>query len=64
MKEYGIVGDNVVHYNFPADLQPALERFLKVSSYPSYRLVGPDGSLIDVDVDVRNLDGLVKLLKQ
>lgn len=63
INEYGIQGENVVHYNLPADRQQELERFLKVSGYPSYRLVGPDGNLIDANVDARNLDTLIKLLK-
>lgn len=62
VEEYGIVGENVVHYNFPVEQQKALERFLKVKSYPSYRLVSPDGNLIDADVDARNLEGIMKIL--
>ncbi|MDE7420348.1 MAG: TlpA family protein disulfide reductase [Muribaculaceae bacterium] len=62
VEEYGIVGENVVHYNFPVEQQKALERFLKVKAYPSYRLVSCEGNLIDVDVDARNLESLMKLL--
>lgn len=62
VQEYGIVGENVVHYNFSVAQQQALERFLKVNSYPSYRLVSPDGNLIDADIDARNLEGLMKIL--
>ncbi len=64
VEEYGIVGENVVHYNFPVEQQQALERFLKVSAYPCYRLVDPDGNLIDADVDARNIEGLMKLLNR
>lgn len=63
-EEYDISGDNVEHYNLPAEQQEALEKFLKVSSYPAYRLVDPDGNIVDVDVDGRNLDDLVKVLKR
>ena len=38
------------------------ERFLNVKAYPSYRLVSPDGNLIDAYVDTRNLKGIMKLL--
>lgn len=61
-EEYEITGENVVHYNFQVVQQQALERFLKVNAYPSYRLVSPDGNLIDADIDARNLEGLMKLL--
>ncbi|MDE6522257.1 MAG: hypothetical protein K2L17_05520, partial [Muribaculaceae bacterium] len=62
VEEYGIVGENVVHYNFPVEQQKALERFLNVKAYPSYRLVSPEGNLIDADVDARNLESLMKIL--
>ena len=62
VEEYGIVGENVMHYNFPVEQQKALERFLNVKAYPSYRLVSPYGNLIDAEVDARNLKRLMKLL--
>ena len=38
------------------------ERFLNVKAYPSYRLISPDGNLINADVDARNLESLMKIL--
>lgn len=53
INEYGVTGENVVHYNLPDNLQNMLEGYLGVNSYPSYRLVNTDGSLIDVQIDMR-----------
>lgn len=62
--KYGLEGDNIVHYNLPSDQQRALETFLNVHSYPSYRLVDRDGDLLDLDVDARNLPALEELLRK
>ena len=37
------------------------EKFLKVNVCPSYRLVSPEGNLIDAEVDARNLEGIMQL---
>lgn len=63
IKEYGISGENVVHYNLPAAQENEIERYLKVPHYPFYRLVDKDGDLLDVDVDVRDLNATEKLLQ-
>ncbi|MDO4819043.1 MAG: thioredoxin-like domain-containing protein [Prevotella sp.] len=63
IKEYGISGENVVHYNLPAAQENEVERYLKVPHYPSYRLVDKDGDLLDVNIDVRDLDATEKLLQ-
>lgn len=54
INEYGVTGENVVHYNLPDNLQSMLENYLMVNSYPSYRLVNTDGTLLDVKVDMRS----------
>ncbi len=64
IKQYNLLGDNVVHYNLPEDQQAAVEQFLKVNSYPTYRLIDKDGNLLDVNADVRDLDSLETVLKQ
>ena len=63
IKEYGISGENVVHYNLPSAQENEVERYLKVPHYPFYRLVDKDGDLLDVDIDVRDLDATEKLLQ-
>lgn len=62
--KYGLEGDNIVHYNLHSDQQKALETFLNVHSYPSYRIVDRDGDLLDVEVDARNLPALEQLVRQ
>ena len=64
IKEYDLTGDDIVHYNLPADQQRAIERFLDVHSYPSYRLIDRDGTVLDVNADPRDLEGLVRLLEK
>ncbi|MBO5014871.1 MAG: TlpA family protein disulfide reductase [Bacteroidaceae bacterium] len=63
IKEYNVTGDNVVHYNLPGEQQSAVENFLKVNGYPTYRLIDRNGNLLDVNADPRNLDALENLLK-
>ena len=62
IKEYNVTGENVVHYNLPADQQSAVEHFLQVHSFPTYKLIDRDGKVLDVNADPRNLEGLAKLL--
>ena len=56
IKEYEVTGDNVVHYNLPNEQQSAVENFLKVNQYPTYRLIDRNGNLLDANADPRNLD--------
>ena len=62
IKEYNVTGENVVHYNLPADQQSAVEHFLQVHSWPTYKLIDRDGKVLDVNADPRNLESLAKLL--
>ena len=63
IKEYNVTGDNVVHYNLPEEQQSAVENFLKVNGYPTYRLIDRNGNLLDVNADPRNLDAFENLIK-
>ena len=63
IKEYNVTGENVVHYNLPADQQSAVEHFLQVHSWPTYKLIDRDGKVLDVNADPRNLEALAKLLE-
>ena len=38
-----------VHYNLPAEQQEAVQRYLNIRSYPSYRLIGKDGQIYPLD---------------
>jgi hypothetical protein len=63
IKEYNVTGDNVVHYNLPAEQQTAIERFLGVNGYPTYKLIDRYGNILDVNADPRDLNALEFLLK-
>ena len=64
IKEYNITGDNVVHYNLPSAQQKAVENYLQINGYPTYKLIDQDGNLLNVNADPRNLNALEGLIKQ
>lgn len=64
IKEYGVTGDNVVHYNLPQEQQSAIESFLKVNAFPTYKLIDKEGNLLDVNADPRILDSFENMLKR
>ncbi len=64
IKEYNVSGENVAHYNLPSKQQSAIERHLGVRAFPTYKLFDRDGNMLDFNIDARNLDSLVQLLKQ
>lgn len=53
IKEYHLDGENNVHYNLPAEQQSAIERYLSVTGFPTYKLFDKSGKLCDGDVDAR-----------
>ena len=63
IKEYNVTGPNVAHFNLPQEQQSAIERYLKVNSFPTYKLVAPQGNVLDMKVDARNLKGLEEVIK-
>ena len=64
IKQYNLLGPNIVHHNLPLEQQRAIERFLKVQYYPYYKLIDRNGQVLDLDVEARDLEGLVRLLEQ
>ena len=63
IKEYNVSGDNVTHYNLPRQQQSAIESYLGINAYPTYKLFDREGNLLDIKVDARNLDYLESLLQ-
>ena len=63
IKEYNVTGDNVVHYNLPTEQQAAIEHYLGVNSYPTYKLIDRNGNILGVNADPRDLNALENLLK-
>jgi len=64
IKEYEVLGDNVVHYNLPKDQQQAIEHFIGVKAFPTYKLIDRDGNVLDVNADPRDLEALARLLEK
>ena len=64
IKEYEVLGDNVVHFNLPYGQQQAIEHFLNVTGFPTYKLIDRDGTILDVNADPRNLEALARLIEQ
>jgi len=58
-----VTGENVVHYNLPEVQQRAIENYLNVHGFPTYKLIDELGNILDVNADPRDLDGLENLLK-
>ena len=48
IKEYNLTGPNCVHYNLPSGQQRAIEKFLKVDSFPTYKLIDKQGNIHDL----------------
>ena len=51
IEKYNVKGNNVFHYNLPVSQQSEIELFLKVTGFPSYRVVDRHGNLLDVNAD-------------
>ena len=64
IKEYNVVGPNVVHYNLPKAQQSAIEHYLNVHSFPTYKLIDREGNVLPLDVSAHDLDGLARLLEK
>jgi thiol-disulfide isomerase/thioredoxin len=57
IKEYDLTGENCVHYNLPAAQQRAVEEFLKVESFPTYKLIDKQGNIHDLEwLHTSNMD--------
>ena len=64
IKMYDVTGDNVVHYNLPIEQQKAVEQYLNVNAFPTYKLIDRKGTILDADADHRNLEKLARLLER
>ena len=63
IKEYNVTGDNVVHYNLPEAQQKAIENFLKVDAFPTYKLIDKEGNILDVNANPTHTDAFARLVK-
>lgn len=49
IKEYNLTGENCVHYNLPEDQQSAIEHYLNVNAFPTYKLIDKQGNIHNFD---------------
>ena len=49
IKEYNLTGENCVHYNLPEDQQSAIEHYLNVNAFPTYKLIDKEGNIHNLD---------------
>lgn len=61
---YGLTDENCVHYNLPKNQQNAIERFLDVHAFPTYKLFDKAGKMIDGEHEPYNLDALKRVLRE
>ncbi|MCQ2259448.1 MAG: redoxin, partial [Bacteroidaceae bacterium] len=64
IKEYDLLGDNIVHYNLPDALQYAIQNFMSIYQYPTYKLVDKQGNILDVNANPLELNSMVEFLKK
>ncbi len=62
IEQYDVKGENCFHYRLPSEQQDALENYLGINAYPSYRLIDPEGNLLKVNASPHDLDALKKIL--
>jgi len=61
--EYNLTEPNCVHYNLPADQQQALEQYVGLTGYPTYRLFDKQGNMHHLNwTDDENLPEFKKKL--
>ena len=46
IERYHLAGEHCIHYNLPDAQQSALENYIGINGYPTYKLVTPDGQLL------------------
>ena len=63
IKEYNVTGDNVTHFNLGDAEQEAIENYLHINGFPTFKLVDKQGNVLDMKVDARNLDALEQVIK-
>ena len=53
-----------MHYNLPKDQQNAIQSFLDVQSFPTYKLIDRDGNILEINADARELERLAGIVEQ
>ena len=64
ISEYNLTGPNCVHYNLPEDQQSAIERYIGVNGYPTYKLIDKQGVIYEINTDPHDIEGLLRLIEK
>ena len=64
ISEYNLTGPNCVHYNLPEDQQSAIERYMGVNGYPTYKLIDKQGVIREINTDPHDIEGLLRLIEK
>ena len=64
ISEYNLTGPNCVHYNLPEDQQSAIERYIGVNGYPTYKLIDKQGVIREINTDPHDIEGLLRLIEK
>ena len=63
ISEYNLTGPNCVHYNLPADQQNAIEQYIGVTGYPTYKLIDKQGNIHPLDLQQAiNINSLIETI--
>ena len=63
ISEYNLTGPNCVHYNLPANQQNAIEQYIGVNGYPTYKLIDKQGNIHPLDLQQAiNINSLIETL--
>ena len=63
ISEYNLTGQNCVHYNLPADQQSAIEHYIGVNGYPTYKLIDKQGVIHPLNWQhADNLNTLIEII--
>ena len=63
INEYDLTGPNCVHYNLPTDQQSAIEQYIGVNGYPTYKLIDKQGNIHPLDWQhAYNLNSLIETI--
>ena len=64
ISEYKLTGSNCFHYNLPEDQQSAIERYMGVNGYPTYKLIDKQGVIREINTDPHDIEGLLRLIEK
>lgn len=63
ISEYNLTGPNCVHYNLPTDQQNAIEQYIGVTGYPTYKLIDKQGNIHPLDLQQAiNINSLIETI--